>query len=239
MRGTIAELTTTRNVQRIDTIQLSIIIGCMEPAVLVRETVLVPRKTPRPPGPDDWASERIRYEREKRGWSTAELARRVTLAGVPLRQPQVWQVESGTPRRRLSVGEAAAFAKVLGLSLAELMIPPEQVASLDLIELSRTFLEWRRDAGILAARFADIAKRVEELSDQEIRTAALIETYAGLTGLGIAEAVAAEVDNLADDYRAVAASIRTHESPWSVIGAATDLVTPAEAGDQDASDGSR
>ena len=197
----------------------------------------MPRKTQRPAGPDEWAAERIRYERERRGWSTAELARRVSLAGVPMRQQTVWKIESGEPRRSLSVGEAATFAKVFGLSLAELMTPPQQIAELDLIEIARAFMEWRRDAGVLAARFADIAKRVEELGAEDTYTAAVVEKYGGLAGM--AEQAAAGLDGLADDYRAIAESIRRQGTVWSVIVSALDQVTPGEAGDRDGSDGAR
>src|ERR1035437_7440779 len=92
--------------------------GCVDTLKAVRETDPVPRKTSRPPGPDDWASERIRHEREQRGWSTAELARRVTLAGGRVRQQTGGQVESGEPRRKLSVGEAATFARGFDIPLA-------------------------------------------------------------------------------------------------------------------------
>ena len=108
----------------------------------VRETDPVPKKTaPRPPGPDEWAAERIRYERELRGWSTAELARRVTEAGVPMRQQQAWQIESGDPPRKLSVGEAATIAKIFGITIADLLVPPSDIVPWNLISLGRDFAE--------------------------------------------------------------------------------------------------
>jgi len=200
--------------------------GCVEPAALVRETVLVPRKAPRPPGPDDWASERIRYERERRGWSTAELARRVSLAGVQMRQQQVWQVESGEPRRRLSVGEAAAFAKVLGISLAELMTPPEKIAELDLIEIGRAFAEWRRDAGVLAARLLDIAKRVDELGEDDIYTADNLQKWSGLGGAS--DQVIRDLEAITENNQVVMESVKTRGSVWSVIASMWEQVMPAE-----------
>jgi len=189
---------------------------------VVRETVPVPRKTPRPPGPDDWASERIRYEREKRGWSTAELARRITLTGVPMRQPQVWQVESGTPRRRLSVGEAAAFARVFDISLAELMTPPEEIAAGELIELGRAFQEWRRDEGILSARLVDIAKRVDELSDDAAYTAGVVEKSSDLSSS--ADAINRDLETLIENSKRVMRSVKQHGSVWSVIASMRDQV---------------
>ncbi|KNB51915.1 helix-turn-helix transcriptional regulator [Streptomyces caatingaensis] len=67
---------------------------------------------------------RVALEREVRGWSTTELAERVTKAGVKLNQTAVWRIENGTPRRRINVDEALAFARVFELPLEELMSPP-------------------------------------------------------------------------------------------------------------------
>src|ERR1017187_1128908 len=148
----------------------------VDTAKLVRETLSVPRKTPRPPGPDDWAAERVRFEREQRGWSTAELARRVTLAGVPMRQQTVWKVESGQPRRSLSVGEASAFANVFGISLRELMTPPRVVLT-DLMKLASEFIDWRRDAGTLFGRLVDIARQVDALGAEDVFDAETVSKF--------------------------------------------------------------
>lgn len=66
----------------------------------------------------------IRFERELRGWSTAELARHVTDAGCPISQSAVWRIESGEPRRKISVDELVAFSKVFGKSIGDLLQPP-------------------------------------------------------------------------------------------------------------------
>jgi transcriptional regulator with XRE-family HTH domain len=185
----------------------------------------VPKKTTeRVPGPDDWAAARIRHERELRGWSTAELARRVTEAGVSMRQQQVWQVESGEPPRKLSVGEAATIAKVLDLTIAELLAPPEEVANQNLIELGRVFAEWRRDAGLLAARFRDIADRAAQLNaDEGYRYISEVVTkYGGYDDL--AEQAASELDGLAHDYTDIARSVREHDSVWSLIATMRELI---------------
>ncbi|MFE2017558.1 helix-turn-helix domain-containing protein [Streptomyces sp. NPDC059499] len=65
----------------------------------------------------------VAVEREARGWSTAELARRVTDAGCPLSQSAVWRIESGEPRRKISVDELIAFGKVFERSIEELLKP--------------------------------------------------------------------------------------------------------------------
>ena len=68
---------------------------------------------------------RVALEREVRGWSTIELADRVSKAGVKMNQTAVWRIENGTPRRRINVDEALAFARVFELPLEELMSPSD------------------------------------------------------------------------------------------------------------------
>jgi len=182
----------------------------------------MPKKTPRPPGPDDWAADRIRYERERRGWSTAELARRVSLAGVPMRQQQVWQVESGQPPRRLSIGEAAAFAKVLEIPLADLTVPPHEIAPRRLIEIGRAFAEWRRDSGVLAARLLDIDQQIRALGDDELYIAAVLEKYSGL-GDGVDEIVR-DLETITENYGVIMESIKEHGPVWVMVASMKPLI---------------
>jgi transcriptional regulator with XRE-family HTH domain len=201
----------------------------MKPDALMRDTVSVPPKIPRPPGPDEWAAARVRHERELRGWSTAELARRVTEAGVPLRQQQVWQIESGTPPRRLSVGEAATIARIFGISLFDLMTPPEEVASQNLVNLGRDFAAWRRDAGLLAARLREIDERASQLvrGDDESFTATTVVKFGGYGD--VSEQTAAEFEEIAASYSAIAQAVRDHASVWSVIASMRELATLDDA----------
>ncbi|MFJ4680677.1 helix-turn-helix domain-containing protein [Kitasatospora sp. NPDC088783] len=69
------------------------------------------------------AAERVRLERELRGWSTGELAKRMTEAGYPINQSSVWRIESGEPRRRINLDEAIGFAKVFDLALEDFLGP--------------------------------------------------------------------------------------------------------------------
>ncbi|PYC77353.1 transcriptional regulator [Streptomyces tateyamensis] len=83
------------------------------------------------------AAERVRLERERRGWSTGELAKRMTEAGYPINQSSVWRIESGEPRRRINLNEAIGFAKVFDLSLEDFLGPstsPEEKIMQELAE---------------------------------------------------------------------------------------------------------
>ena len=74
---------------------------------------------------EEAAIRRVIAERKQRGWSQAELARRVTAVGVPLSQSSLWKLEQGTPRRPLSVDELFAFAAVFGLDVSAMLAPPD------------------------------------------------------------------------------------------------------------------
>lgn len=122
----------------------------------MRDTGGMPRQTPRLPGPDDWAAQRVRYERERRGWSTAELARRVTEAGCPLRQQSVWDIENRQPPRRMSIGEAVALADVFGLRLEDITKAPHETVTDEIAGLVS-------EAQPILARLLDALSRYRQL----------------------------------------------------------------------------
>lgn len=64
---------------------------------------------------------RIAAERTLRGWSYADLAGRLAEAGCPIAQSAIFKIEKGTPRRKITVDEAVAFARVLGIELTDLL----------------------------------------------------------------------------------------------------------------------
>lgn len=80
-------------------------------------------------------ADHVRLEREARGWSTAELARRVTAAGCPMSQSAVWRIESGEPRRKITVDELIGFSKVFGVAFERLLKPISSEFPRDLIRL--------------------------------------------------------------------------------------------------------
>ncbi|MFF2657672.1 helix-turn-helix domain-containing protein [Kitasatospora sp. NPDC058032] len=85
---------------------------------------------------EEHAAERVRLEREYLGWSTGELAKRMTTAGYPINQSSVWRIESGEPRRRINLDEAIGFAKVFGLPLEEFLGPPESSSNKHITQLT-------------------------------------------------------------------------------------------------------
>lgn len=72
---------------------------------------------------EDVLARRIAFERKSRNWSPGGLANLMTKAGAPMNQSAIWKIENGKPRRRITVDEAIAFAKVFDVPLDELLTP--------------------------------------------------------------------------------------------------------------------
>ncbi|MEY9943921.1 helix-turn-helix domain-containing protein [Kitasatospora sp. GAS1066B] len=97
-------------------------------------------KNPRLAGEEN-AAQRLKMERESRGWSTAEVARRMSEAGFPINQSSVWRIESGEPPRRINLDEAIGFAKIFGITLTELTGPSGGAVSAKMLHLFEVFQE--------------------------------------------------------------------------------------------------
>ncbi|MFF4650915.1 helix-turn-helix transcriptional regulator [Streptomyces sp. NPDC001380] len=116
-----------------------------------------PRSSPQTLWSEENLAERVRLEREARGWSTGALADRLTQAGYPMNQSAVWRIESGTPRRRINLEEAIGFSEVFGLSLEDLLSPPRLAMHARVRELIEDVR--RRQREYLQAGAAFIAAR--------------------------------------------------------------------------------
>lgn len=86
-----------------------------------------PKKPARSVPFESQMAERIRLEREQRGWSLDGLAKRVSDAGCPLDRSAIYKIERGD--RRITLDEAGALALVFGTSIDRLMQPAAVVAS--------------------------------------------------------------------------------------------------------------
>lgn len=130
------------------------------------QTVQMPRQTPRPVGAEEMVARRVIWERRTRGWSNAELARRMAEAGCPINQSAIQKIEHGNPRRTISLDEALAFAKVFGVSLDELKGIPDEVVSADLAayldELGEIEAQLERLRGVILKLLERTAHTAEE-----------------------------------------------------------------------------
>lgn len=105
--------------------------------------------------------------RRAKGWSQERLSKELTSAGMPMHQSAISKIErpANGGRRAVTVDEALALARVLDLTLAELVLP---------------------DGALLSARaaqaLADGPRLLEELdrADAQVRIAvATVVTHAG------------------------------------------------------------
>lgn len=78
-------------------------------------------RTPEPGSVDEQVAANLREFREKLGWSQDDLAEKMTAAGEKYWRQTVHRNETG--QRKISVGELAALAHVLGVSVSRLMQP--------------------------------------------------------------------------------------------------------------------
>lgn len=82
---------------------------------------------PRSIGAEDNLADRIARERQLRGWSYETLAERMTNAGCSIQGSAIYKIEKGNPRRRITVDELLAFAKVFEVTLDNLLTPIDEL----------------------------------------------------------------------------------------------------------------
>ena len=113
---------------------------------------------------DFYFGKRVRDERERRGWSQEELAKRLTDKGIPVYASTIAKIESKEKPRAARLGEAAGIADLFGVSLDSLLGRKPRKADrdlgyalgalLDAVSTSQT--ELRRTFGSLRDRLDDI-----------------------------------------------------------------------------------
>lgn len=81
-------------------------------------------------GSDENVSARIKELRTANGWSLEDLAKKLAEPAIdhPLNSSSLWKIESGSTRRRVSLREALAFAKVFNVDVDELYMTEGQRA---------------------------------------------------------------------------------------------------------------
>jgi transcriptional regulator with XRE-family HTH domain len=123
---------------------------------------------------EPFVAARVALERETRGWSYEGLAKRMTDVGCPIQASAIYKIEKATPRRRITVDELVAFAKVFDLSVEELMVDPAQAMSRQIAQLLERFHALRRS---YQANQAMAAKQAAEMQAVRQQLADLVCDY--------------------------------------------------------------
>jgi len=118
-----------------------------------------------------------------RPWSQEELARRMTAAGYPMTHTSVWKIENADKKsggRSVPIGEAIGFARVLGVSLAELLLPESAVTELAVWrafqDATEALNEVRRQWAVYAGGIERVRAAVAESSGIRSRIADYLES---------------------------------------------------------------
>ncbi|WP_329133616.1 helix-turn-helix domain-containing protein [Streptomyces sp. NBC_01476] len=133
---------------------------------------------PERPLAEDYIAQRVKLEREVRGWSTVTLAERMTAAGHPINQSAIWRIESGKPRRRVNLDEALGFCKVFDITLDDLTAAPGHIANPKVRRLVGEYVEqwkqWRALGKAMDAIQAELREYTEAHPDQDDLVKALL-----------------------------------------------------------------
>ena len=119
-------------------------------------------------GSERWLADRIQDERKERGWSQVQLSKELAKIGSPLQQSAISKIESPPKgeRRAISIGEAIGFARVFGIPLGELLLPPEAVWHAryynELTRLGLLFEEARRAREVLQDAIWQVAAGLDD-----------------------------------------------------------------------------
>ena len=114
------------------------------------------------PSVENNIAERVKLEREARGWSVVTLAEKMAEAGHPVGQSAIWRIESGKPRRRVNTDEALGFCKVFDMTLDELASPPGQMANPIIRRLVGEYVEMWKEWHALGKSMDGIQDQLRE-----------------------------------------------------------------------------
>lgn len=117
---------------------------------------------PRSIGGEANLAERFRFERERRGWSPAELARRLTAEGCSIATSAIYKIEADA--RRITVDELVAASQVFEVTVTDLLTPLELVRQERAREIVKKLERAESDLEDAIARFTNFYVELFELA---------------------------------------------------------------------------
>jgi transcriptional regulator with XRE-family HTH domain len=97
-----------------------------------------------------WFGDNVRQNRERKGMSQGDLARKMTERGWPWHQSTVYKTEHGS--RRTEAFELHDLAEILGVPMGHLFWPPAEVGEAAMVERSIVMLRRAREETAAATR---------------------------------------------------------------------------------------
>lgn len=164
----------------------------------------MPKTNTRPRGPEADLASRIAMEREHRGMSAVDLARRMTERGCPIHASAINKIEQGVPPRRITVDELVALAQVFGLELEELLLPAHAARDHELEVAYREVAGAAQEALVLAHVIERMVRRLGELTPVgDAPSAALVSARTDFEGSlkRLTEAVGAVSEDIRERLR--------------------------------------
>lgn len=135
----------------------------MPSVAAVRHTDEMPRVNLRLPGAEARVAQRVAYERDRRGWSYATVARLMGEAGCPVNPTAIHKIEKAG--RTISLDEAVALAKVFGFdAIDDLAKPLDESLSAQLTRAEYDADAINRDAEELTARVAALWRELRDIA---------------------------------------------------------------------------
>ena len=117
---------------------------------------------PRSIGGEANLAERFRFERERRGWSPAELARRLTAEGCSIATSAIYKIEADA--RRITVDELVAASRVFEVTVTDLLTPLELVRHERAHEIVKELERAESDLTDAIARFTNFYVELFDLA---------------------------------------------------------------------------
>jgi transcriptional regulator with XRE-family HTH domain len=116
-------------------------------------------------GKEQYLAMRIEAALKRRDWTQERLAKEMRTQGCPIPQSAISKIVNppkGRGRRAITVDEALAFARVLGLSIADLLLPPALLNDARLLEDVEAGPELARRLQEAEVAYSDVVDRVVE-----------------------------------------------------------------------------